>query len=83
MKPHYDVVIATPGKEMHQDYVKSLIKTTTWLLDKEKHWQKEKEKATLRRLNQRRTARMASHLRKILKNLTPLSVVLFLTLNQK
>lgn len=30
-KPHYDVVIATPGKELHQDYVKSLIDTTTWL----------------------------------------------------
>lgn len=31
MTPHYDVVIATPGKELHQDYVKSLIETTTWL----------------------------------------------------
>ena len=30
-KPHYNVVIATPGKEMHQDYVKSLIETTAWL----------------------------------------------------
>lgn len=30
-KPHYSVVIATPGKEMHQDYVKSLIETTAWL----------------------------------------------------
>lgn len=29
--PHYNVVIATPGKEMHQDYVKSLIETTAWL----------------------------------------------------
>lgn len=30
-KPHYNVVIATPGKEMHQDYVKSLTETTAWL----------------------------------------------------
>lgn len=30
-KPHYDIVIATPGKEMHQDYVRSLIETTAWL----------------------------------------------------
>lgn len=30
-RPHYNVVIATPGKEMHQDYVKSLIETTAWL----------------------------------------------------
>lgn len=30
-RPHYDVVIATPGKEMHQGYVASLIKTTEWL----------------------------------------------------
>lgn len=29
--PHYNVLIATPGKEMHQDYVKSLIETTNWL----------------------------------------------------
>lgn len=30
-KPHYDLVIATPGKEIHQDYVKSLMETTAWL----------------------------------------------------
>lgn len=30
-RPHYDVVIATPGKEMHQNYVKSLTETTAWL----------------------------------------------------
>lgn len=29
--PHYDVVIATPGKELHQGYVDSLVKTTEWL----------------------------------------------------
>jgi hypothetical protein len=30
-KPHYDVVIATPGKMFHAEYVKSLIETTKWL----------------------------------------------------
>lgn len=30
-RPHYGVVIATPGKELHQDYVNSLMETTTWL----------------------------------------------------
>lgn len=30
-RPHYDVVIATPGKELHQGYVDSLVKTTEWL----------------------------------------------------
>jgi len=29
--PHYNVVIATPGKELHQGYVESLVKTTEWL----------------------------------------------------
>jgi hypothetical protein len=28
---HYNVLIATPGKQMHASYVKSLIKTITWL----------------------------------------------------
>jgi len=31
LRPHYDVVIATPGKELHQGYVDSLVKTTEWL----------------------------------------------------
>ena len=30
-KPHYDVVIATPGKELHQGYVTSLVETLRWL----------------------------------------------------
>jgi len=30
-KPHYDVVIATPGKMIHNAYVKSLLETTKWL----------------------------------------------------
>lgn len=30
-KPHYDVVIATPGKMLHAEYVKSLINTVRWL----------------------------------------------------
>jgi hypothetical protein len=29
--PHYNVVIATPGKEMHQGYVTSLVDTLRWL----------------------------------------------------
>lgn len=28
--PHYDVVIATPGKSAKMEYVKSLVETTTW-----------------------------------------------------
>jgi hypothetical protein len=31
MKPHYDVLIATPGKLMHSEYVQSLVKTCAWL----------------------------------------------------
>lgn len=30
-RPHYSVVIATPGKELNQDYVRSLVETTAWL----------------------------------------------------
>jgi hypothetical protein len=30
-KPHYDVVIATPGKMLHSEYVSSLVKTLRWL----------------------------------------------------
>lgn len=30
-KPHYNVLIATPGKQMHAEYVESLVKTTNWL----------------------------------------------------
>lgn len=31
MKPHYDVLIATPGKQFVAEYVESLIETTKWL----------------------------------------------------
>lgn len=31
MKPHYDVLIATPGKMMHAEYVESLFETLSWL----------------------------------------------------
>jgi hypothetical protein len=31
MKPHYDVLIATPGKVMHAEYVASLFPTLQWL----------------------------------------------------
>jgi hypothetical protein len=31
MKPHYDVLIATPGKLFHAEYVDSLVATTKWL----------------------------------------------------
>ena len=31
IKPHYDVVIATPGKDLHQGYVSSLVDTLRWL----------------------------------------------------
>jgi hypothetical protein len=30
-KPHYSIVIATPGSEMKSAYVKSLVETTKWL----------------------------------------------------
>jgi hypothetical protein len=30
-KPHYDVLIATPGKLMHSEFVQSLVKTCAWL----------------------------------------------------
>ncbi len=30
-KPHYDVLIATPGKLLHAEYVSSLVDTITWL----------------------------------------------------
>lgn len=30
-KPHYDVLIATPGKLLHAEYVQSLVETTKWL----------------------------------------------------
>ncbi len=30
-KPHYNVLIATPGRLLHNAYVKSLIETTNWL----------------------------------------------------
>ena len=29
--PHYNIVIATPGHSMHKEYVKSLLKTTSYL----------------------------------------------------
>lgn len=29
--PHYDIVIATPGRAMEAEYVKSLVETLTWL----------------------------------------------------
>jgi hypothetical protein len=29
--PHYDVLIATPGKLLHAEYVQSLVETTKWL----------------------------------------------------
>ena len=32
-RPHYDVVIATPGKELHQGYVTSLVETLRWLTE--------------------------------------------------
>jgi hypothetical protein len=31
MSEHYDVVIATPGRMMHAEYVESLVKTCAWL----------------------------------------------------
>jgi hypothetical protein len=31
MRPHYDVLIATPGKMMHAEYVSSLFETLAWL----------------------------------------------------
>jgi hypothetical protein len=31
VKPHYDVLIATPGKLLHAEYVESLVETTKWL----------------------------------------------------
>lgn len=30
-KPHYNVLIATPGKMLHAEYVQSLVKTCAWL----------------------------------------------------
>lgn len=30
-KPHFNVIIATPGKELHQGYVTSLVETLRWL----------------------------------------------------
>ena len=30
-KPHYNVLIATPGKMFHNAYIKSLVETTKWL----------------------------------------------------
>jgi GT2 family glycosyltransferase len=30
-KPHYNVLIATPGKMAHNAYIKSLVETTKWL----------------------------------------------------
>lgn len=30
-KPHFDVVIATPGKMMHAEFVSSLVETCAWL----------------------------------------------------
>lgn len=33
-KPHYDVVIATPGEVMHSDYVKSLVETIGFFAQK-------------------------------------------------
>jgi hypothetical protein len=32
-RPHYSVVIATPGKELHQGYVSSLVETLKWLTE--------------------------------------------------
>jgi hypothetical protein len=34
MKPHYHVVIATPGRQFHAEYVNSLVETTRWLSSK-------------------------------------------------
>ena len=34
MKPHYNVVIATPGSMLHAGYVKSLVETMRWLSEK-------------------------------------------------
>lgn len=34
MKPHYDVLIATPGKMLHAEYVESLFGTLEWLSSK-------------------------------------------------
>lgn len=31
IKPHYDVLIATPGKMIHAEYVSSLVRTLMWL----------------------------------------------------
>jgi hypothetical protein len=31
IKPHYDVLIATPGKMLHAEYVSSLVQTIKWL----------------------------------------------------
>lgn len=31
--PHYNVVIATPGRMFHSEYVASLVKTTCWLAE--------------------------------------------------
>lgn len=31
MKPHYNVVIATPGRQLHAEYVESLVKTLEFL----------------------------------------------------
>lgn len=33
-KPHYDVVIGTPGRNFHAGYVESLVETTKWLNSK-------------------------------------------------
>lgn len=33
-KPHFDVLIATPGKTLHAEYVESLLETTKWLSEK-------------------------------------------------
>ena len=34
-KPHYDVLIATPGKMLHAEYVSSLVDTVRWLESEE------------------------------------------------
>lgn len=34
-KPHYTVAIATPGRNLHAEYVRSLVETTQWLNSKE------------------------------------------------
>lgn len=34
-KPHYHVVIATPGSSLHPSYVESLVETTRWLRDED------------------------------------------------